>query len=282
VSPIRRYLRATDVDNALAAKSEFGGAAFYLAGGTDALVFTPASSTVAIDIMHLGLDSITSREGVIEIGATARLRDIERHPAILDVATGALVESLRETGPWLIRNQATLAGNICNASPSADSVPMLLALDAEVVLSDDSTIPLDRFFVGPHQNVLSNQMVASIRIHPRGRAGYFRKLSRSKSDIAQVNLAVTLTVENGLARDVRIALGSVSATPLRATRAEALVEGQSLTPDLRAKAAQTVRAEIRPIADWRATADYRRHAAGVMVQRALANLAGDVLDGSKQ
>ena len=226
--------------------------------------------------MHIEeLRWVRSEDGWIEIGATARLRDVERHPDVIATASGGLIEAIRETGPWLIRNQATLAGNICNASPSADSAPMLLALDAEVRLADGSSLPLDRFFAGPHRTVLKGRLVTSVRVQPRKRRGYFHKLSRSKSDVAQVNLAVTARVEAGVFRDVRIALGSVAPTPMRAVKTEALLEGRRPEGDLAAEASRLVREEISPIDDWRATAAYRTHAAGVLVQRAILALGDD-------
>lgn len=270
MSRITEYLRPGSVEEALGARQDRGSRAFFLAGGTDVLVFTPEGATTAIDIMHLGLDSIRQAGGHIEIGATAVLRDIERHTLLQDVAGGAFREAVRETGPWLIRNAATLTGNVCNASPSADSAPMLLALDASALLSDGQAIPLDQFFAGPHRTVLSGRLVTAIRIEPRGRSGHFQKLSRSKSDIAQVSLAVTARIEGDLLRDVRIAFGSVAPTPVRARKAESLLEGRSPSPHQIEQAVTAARTEITPIDDWRTSASYRRHAAGVILARGLA------------
>lgn len=275
MSRIQRYVRATSVEEAAGLKQELGATAFYLAGGTDALVFTPENATVAIDVTHLGLDLISARDGVVEIGATTLLRDIERNEVTRDIAGGAFREAIQETGPWLIRNQATLAGNICNASPSADSAPMLLALDAEIMLSVGSVIAIDQFFTGPHRTALTGQLVTAIRIRSERMAGHFHKLSRSKSDVAQVNLAITAQTGDGVLRNVRVALGSVAPTPMRARRVEALLEGQRPDGHLISEASALVREEVTPIDDWRATASFRRHAAGVMVARGLASLGGN-------
>jgi probable selenate reductase FAD-binding subunit len=272
VSRIQEYVRAGSIEEALALKAQLGEKAFFLAGGTDVLVFTPPDATTAIDITRLGLDGVRRENGAVLIGATAILRDVERHPEITTIADGALVEAIRETGPWLIRNAGTLAGNLCNASPSADSVPMLLALDATVTLSDGRTIPLDQFLIGPHKTILGNELATQIRIEPRSRRGHFHKLSRSKSDIAQVNLAVTARLEDNRLFDVRIALGSVGPTAVRARQSEGLLEGEAVAPALLDRLTALVRTEISPIDDWRATAEYRRHAAGVMVARAVRSL----------
>lgn len=269
---IREYVRPASVEEAVAVKAALGTSAFYLAGGTDAVLSRPPGATTAIDIMRLGMDGVETSDGKIVVGATTILRDVERHPAVAAVAGGALSEAIRDTGPWLIRNAATLAGNVGNASPSADSVPMLLALDTEIVLSDGRVLPLDRVFAGPHRTILDNALMVELRIDPRGRRGRFHKLSRSKSDIAQVNLAVAARAEDGRLHDVRIALGSVAPTPLRARKAEDLLEGQAVSEALLEELATSVRSEITPIDDWRATAAYRRHAAGVMAVRAIQSL----------
>jgi carbon-monoxide dehydrogenase medium subunit len=268
---ITQYIRAQTVEEAVELRRQ--PAAFYLAGGTDALVVPTADATTAIDIMHIDLHGVSRVNGFIDIGATTRLRDIERHPEIRDVAAGALLEALYETGPWLIRNAATLTGNICNASPSADSVPMLLALDATLRLDDRSEVALADIFTGPHMTSLGERLVTSIRLDPRGRAGVFHKLSRSKSDIAQVNLAITANTIGGVLSDVRLAMGSAAPTPLRLRRTESLIEGRAVDADLIRTVTESVRNEISPRDDWRATADFRRHSAGVMVARGLTRLA---------
>jgi len=275
---IQEYVRPSSVDEAIELKSRLGNKAFFLAGGTDALVFPPPDATTAIDIMRLGLDGVGRENGTVIVGATTILRDLERHLDVTGVAGGALIEAIRETGPWLIRNAGTLVGNICNASPSADSAPMLLALDAEVRLWGGRSIQLDDFFTGPHRTVLGDELVTELRIYPRDRQGYFHKLSRSKSDIAQVNIAITARLEDGALRDVRIALGSVAPTPIRARKSEALLEGKNIGAGgefdtlLLDELAATIRAEISPINDWRATAAYRRHSAGVMAVRGVKAL----------
>jgi probable selenate reductase FAD-binding subunit len=274
VSEIREYLRPASLDEAIAAKQDRGNAARYLAGGTDLLVMQPPGVTSVIDIMDIGLDTIGAENGSVTVGSAALLRDIERHPAITGVANGALTHALQETAPWLIRNQATLCGNICNASPSADSAPMLMGLDAELQLSDGRIIGLDQFFVSPHHTVLNDELVVDIRLYPRGRRAHYSKLARSHSDIALVNLAITARAEGEELHDVRIALGSVAPTTVRAKQSERLIEGQRLTKELLDEAVHSVRTEIAPISDWRTSAEYRLHAAGILVRRALCQLLG--------
>jgi CO/xanthine dehydrogenase FAD-binding subunit len=150
---------------------------------------------------------------------------------------------------------------------------MLLALDAEMVLSDGRVVPLTEFFVAPHRTILENQMVTEIRLYPRGRRGHYHKQARSKSDIALVDVAVAARVDGNVLSDVRVALACVAPTPIRAPKTEAVLEGQSVTPDLLREIEQLVRTEISPISDWRTSAEYRRHAAGVLVRRGIEDLA---------
>ncbi len=250
---LNEYLRPASLDEALAVKRDRGEEAAYLAGGTDLLVLRPRGVTTAVDLMSLGLNGIAQEDGTTVIGATALLRDIERHPAVKGLVGGALCDAIRETGPWLIRNAATLAGNLCNASPSADSAPMLLALDAQVTLSDGRNIDLDQFFLGPHQTILNDEILTAIRVFPKARVAHFHKHARSKSDIALVNLAVSGTPENGGFVNVRIALGCVAPTPIRARESEKLLEGQEVTEGILDDLVDSVRSEIRAITDWRAT-----------------------------
>jgi carbon-monoxide dehydrogenase medium subunit len=269
---LQEYLRPMSPQEAVAAKMERGSRAIYLAGGTDVMVHRPRNITTVIDIMHMGLDFVREEHGTLVIGAAALLRDIERHPLVVPVASGMLTVAVRETGPWLIRNAATLCGNMCNASPAADSAPMLLALDTEMVLSDGRVVPLTDFFIAPHRTILTDELVVEMHLHPRGRRGYFHKLARSKSDIALVNLAVVAQVDGDTLHDVRIALGAVAPTPIRAYQSEALLERQRITQDRLFELEKLVRNEIRPISDWRTSAEYRRHTAGVLVRRAVEAL----------
>ncbi|HZT96287.1 MAG TPA: FAD binding domain-containing protein [Chloroflexota bacterium] len=273
---LREYLRPESIEEAVAIKRERGCDAVYLAGGTDVLVLKPRGVTTVIDIMAVDAAGVHQDGEAIVIGATALLCDIEQHPAVRTAVGGALRQAIRETGPWLIRNAATLAGNVCNASPSADSAAMLLTLDAELTLSDGAVVSLDRFFVGPHETVLTDELVKEIRLFPRGRLARFHKHARSKSDIALVNLAVSARAKDGALHDVRIALGSVAPTPIRARETERLLEGREIDAAVLRDVEASVRREIRPISDWRTSAEYRAHSAGLLVRRAVEGLLSDL------
>lgn len=273
---VEAYYRPSSVDEAVRLKRQHGDSARYLAGGSDLLVVRPARATVMIDIRHMGLNDVRRADGEVRIGGAALLRDVES--AVADVAGGMLTEATRETAPWLIRNSATPSGNLANASPAADSVPALLALDASLCLRGDreERVPVGEVLVGPHRTTLGDCLIVEIVIPAAacGRRAAFIKHARSKSDIAQVNAAVTFRADGPVARDVRIALGAVAPTAMRARQAETLLEGQELTPEILARVRECVADEVRPISDWRATESYRRRVAGIIVCRALQRAMG--------
>lgn len=282
---LREYLRPATPREAVEAKRQYGGRAVYLAGGSDLLVHRPESAEVAIDIRHTGLSYVGDGGDALVIGGAALLRDAEE--AVAGLAGGMLWTAFRETAPWLIRNAATVAGNIANASPAADSVPALLAVDAELVLlgEADEQVSLAGVLVGPHRTVLGDRLIHEIRIPAEvaRRKGVFTKLARSHSDIAQVNVAVSVTQENGgPLRDVRIALGAVAPTAVRALQAEAAVEGLGPRDIDLAAVERAVRDDISPISDWRASAEYRSRMAGVLVRRALGSLMNGTGTGATE
>ncbi len=271
---LEEYFRPETPEEAVEIKNRFGHEAIYLAGGSDILVHRPRNVRAVIDIRHCGLRFERTEGDWHVIGGAARLCDVET--SFGHLAGGMLGIAVRETAPWLIRNAATLVGNLVNASPAADSVPALLALDAELELLGDQggVVPAGSILLGPHRTSLGNRLVRSIRI-PRtaaDRTGAFIKQSRSKSDIAQVNVAVTLRLDSHVARDVRVVVGAAAPTAIRAHEAETLLEGRVLDDRALAEVELSVRAEVRPISDWRASEEYRRRIAGVLTRRALERI----------
>lgn len=278
---LKEYLRPGSASEAVTMKLEYGDRAVYLAGGSDLLVHRPQNVEAAIDIRHAELGYVLDGGDELVIGGAALLRDAES--VVAGLADGMLTRAFRDTAPWLIRNAATVSGNIANASPAADSVPALLAVDADLVLLGDGEerVALGEVLAGPHRTTLGNRLIREIRI-PQSvtrRRGIFTKLARSHSDIAQVNMAVSFIERDGALRDVRIALGAVAPTAVRVEAAESMVEGRGPADvDLR-QVEQAVREGIAPISDWRASADYRSRMAGVLVRRALESLFSELETG---
>jgi carbon-monoxide dehydrogenase medium subunit len=183
-----------------------------------------------------------------------------------------------------IRNRATIGGNMANATPSADVAPALIALEAKAKISGlngERTISLEELFRGPGQtNLAPEEILTAIVIPPASsglRGDYIKFSPREMMDLAYVGVAVALDLHDGKqCRKARIALGAVSPTPMRARRAEALLENQTVTEELAEKAGAEAAAESKPISDVRSSADYRREMVRVNTKRALLNaVAGE-------
>ncbi|MFQ6053231.1 MAG: FAD binding domain-containing protein, partial [Candidatus Bathyarchaeia archaeon] len=174
-----------------------------------------------------------------------------------------------------IRNMGTIGGNLCNASPAADTAPPLLALDAEARIAGPAgarQVPLEEFFVGPGRTVLgAGEILVEVSVPhlPEGAGASFMKMRRTSVDIALVNVAAVLKLEGGVVADCRAALGSVAPTPVRAHRAEDSLKGREPTDEALERAAYIASEEISPITDLRATAEYRRAASRALLRDAL-------------
>jgi carbon-monoxide dehydrogenase medium subunit len=225
-----------------------------------------------------GLDTIREEDGALWIGALARIRSI-LDSSVVEQKCRALHESTLDFGTPPIRNMATIGGNICRSSPSADTVPSLMAYDAEVRLvgrGGERTVPLVDFFTGPGENVLDREVLTEIRLPlPRGSTGSaFAKLNRTSSDLAKVNGAVVIGLCDGRCHQVRIALGAVADRPIRARAAEQMLRGMELDERRIDAAVEKVAEDIAPISDVRSTARHRSRVTGVLVGR-LIRLAAE-------
>jgi len=248
-----------------------------LAGGTDLLVeikeqLRRVERVVNIKrIPEIGGLSYDAREG-LRIGALVTAREIEVSPVVQE-KYASLAQSARELGSIQVRNRATIVGNVCRASPSADTLPPLIADGAQVRIfgeRGERVVALEEFFTGPGRTVLGpGELVTEILVPPPApRTGkvYIKHGRRKAMELATVGVAVSMT----LSRDVRIVLGAVAPTPIRARQAEGLLQGMKLTSELIAKAAEAAEAESRPISNVRASAGYRRDMVRVLTRRALA------------
>ena len=275
--------------------------ACFIAGGTDLLVQLKASDIPAlaqasaglaelvIDVTELPeLRGIGRENGVLRIGAAATWSAVVGSEAVRESAL-AVLEAARTLGSVQVRNMATVGGNICHASPAADLVPPLLALDASLVVASASgtrVVPLHGFALGVNRTVLAaGELLVEIRLPaPEERSGCsFMKFGRTASDIAIVNAATTVELDSdGVCRDARIAMGAVGPTPMRAEGAEELLRGERLSDDLLEEAGRLAARATQCITDVRASAAYRQEVARVLVKRALeeawrrARLNGDI------
>ena len=265
------------LDAALAALAEGNGETRALAGGTNMIVDLRARRATPARLVGLGkieaLRGIRIAGGRVTLGARTTMSEILHHPGLAEHAP-SLVAQARVFGGQMVRNAATLAGNICSGSPAADAVPPLLALDAEVTLASPGgtrVVPLHRFFLGYRKDARApDELMTEIawNLPQAPSVELFYKLARRKGDaITVVGVAVALDIENGVCSRARVALGAVAPVVKRATAAEALLTGQALTPALIEAAAQRAVQEVDPIDDIRASAGYRRHTVHALTRR---------------
>jgi CO/xanthine dehydrogenase FAD-binding subunit len=270
------------VDECLAVLAQRGPEAKLVAGGTDLLpqlkngLLHPAW---VIDISRLSELSTIALDagGGLRLGAAVTARQIERH-AGLRAAYPALAESAALVGSIQVRNLATVGGNVCNAAPSADMAPPLVALDAEAVIAGPRgrrRVSLAKFFEGVRRTALAPDeiLVEFVVAAPGPRSGgsYLRHTPRRELDIAVVGVASQITLTNGVCAKARIALAAVAPTPVRATEAERAIEGQPLTPERIEQAATIAVAAARPISDQRGSAEFRTHLVRVLTKRTLTS-----------
>jgi xanthine dehydrogenase small subunit len=254
-----------------------------LAGGTDALVERTAGIADPRGYLDLAaldeLRGIRVLDGALILGAATTYAELRRDPLIAEHAS-VLAEMSAEVGAAQIQNRGTLGGNIATASPAGDSLPVLLALDAEIVVGGvrgERTLPAASFFPAYRRTALAaDELILRIRIPlVPDRTVAFRKVgTRRAQAISVVVLAVAWRWEDGLWRDVRVALGSVAPTPIRARATEAALEGMPPTAEVAAVAAATLAADIAPVDDVRSTAEYRRAVAGRILHRIVRDAAG--------
>ncbi|MDD3656978.1 MAG: xanthine dehydrogenase family protein subunit M [Atribacterota bacterium] len=236
-----------------------------LAGGTDLLV---KMKTIAMNVDYLmnikdipELNFIDTIQG-LTIGATIPLAYLLREDKVRTEYT-ALSEGIQSIAAPAIRNMATVAGNIGNASPAADTVPPLIAFGAKVIIESKQskrTVLLEEFFTGPGKTILKpDELITRIEVpEVKSNAGSaFLKKSRVKADLAKINIAVSLQRNGQKCESCKIVFGSVAATAVRASKTEKLLAGEIITEELIAQAAQAVTSEIKPISDIRSTAEYR-------------------------
>jgi CO/xanthine dehydrogenase FAD-binding subunit len=279
---VRRFHLALprSIEDCLKLLAERGPEAKLVAGGTDLLpqmkngLVKPAA---VIDLSGVADLRVLRREdgAGLRVGASVAAREIELDPYTRS-AYPALAESGALVGSVQIRNLATVGGNLCNAAPSADMAPPLMALEAEAIIAGPRgrrRVPMADFFTGVHRTVLApDELLVELIVPapgPRSGGQYLRHTPRRELDIAVVGVASQVTLSDGVCRKARIALAAVAPTPIRATAAERALEGQPLTAQQIARAAQLAVEAARPISDQRGSADFRRHLVGVLTRRTL-------------
>jgi CO/xanthine dehydrogenase FAD-binding subunit len=255
-----------------------------IAGGTDLLVQITGEMIEpparVLDIWHLDeLRGITVGGEALVLGALTTYTDIRRSGLCQELLP-ALVEASATIGAAQIQNRGTLGGNVVNASPAGDTLPVLLATDAELVLGSaagERTVTAVDFWPAYRRTARRpDELLLRVRIPlPVGRQVRFRKVgTRRAQAISKVVMGLAWREDGGVWRDVRLALGSVAATPVRARETENVLEGAAPRRETADHAAATVAAEISPIDDVRSTADYRRVVTARVLHRLLRDEGG--------
>lgn len=267
------------VDDCLKTLARRGGDAKVVAGGTDLLpqlkngLLRPA---FVVDLSGLApLRRLTAGRQGLRVGAGVTARQLELDPRV-QKRYASLAEGGALVGSVQIRNLATVGGNLCNAAPSADLAPPLMALEAEAVIAGPAgkrQVPLADFFLGVRRTVLApDELLLELVVPAPGRrsgGNYLRHTPRRELDIAVVGVASQLTLADGVCARARIALAAVAPTPVRALAAERALEGQPVTPEHIERAAELAVGAAQPISDQRGSAEFRRHLVRVLTRRTL-------------
>lgn len=253
-----------------------------IAGCTDVMVAAPElrpGQSGVLNVQEIAeLRGIRSNEVGLDIGAAVTFDELRQSPDVQRVCP-ILAEAAAVVGGWQIQNRATIGGNIANASPAGDSLPVLLALNARVVVAGAGgtrEIPYDDFHVAYRRTALAaGELIVRVRVpaQPHGTVQRFRKVgTREAQAISKVVVALCAQIESGAIAGMRLAAGSVASVPVRLRRAEQTALERPFTDATLDRIADAAAAEVRPIDDVRSTAAYRAFALRQVVRRMLASL----------
>ena len=279
IPPKFEYLAPPTLHEALALLRRYGSEAKLLSGGQSLIPLMKlrlATPAYLIDINRLpGLDHLEERNGMLSIGALTREADLER-AELVRTKYRIVYETARVIGDPLVRNLATIGGNLAHADPANDHPATMLALEAEIVATGpegERTIPAVEFFTDFFTTALRpEEILTAIRIPPppARSGGTYIKLERKVGDFAVVGVAAHVTLDaTGICTHAGIGLTNVAPTPLKARPAEAFLQGQRLDRDTIRQAAQLAAAAATPEADLRGSSEYKRDMVRVLTTRAL-------------
>lgn len=275
------YAAPTTVDDAVKLLAGTSGVAKVMSGGTDLLVQLRsgrARPDLIVDTKKIpGLIGIREEGGGFVIGAATPGAQVEAHSG-LQAAWPGLVEALDLIGSTQVQGRCSLAGNLCNASPAADSVPALFAAGAIAVVVGSGgrrEVPVEQVPTGPGRTSLArDEFILEFRLPPRparSSDAYLRFIPRTEMDIAVVGCGVSVTLDgNGVCTAARVSLGAVAPTVLLVPAAAGVLVGHALDDDTLAKLDAAAQAAAKPISDKRGTVEYRTKVAGVLARRTAA------------
>lgn len=278
--PKFEYHEPTTLEEACQIMSELGHGAKPLAGGTDLIVNMKKKIVSPGHLVSLSmiddLKKIDASNGLLKIGACLTAAELVESKEIRETLT-ALSRGAESLGSPLIRNLATIGGNLISARPAADLPPALIAYGAKVALKNSSgerLVSLEDLFLGPGETLIGpNEILTEIHVDsppPSAGAAYIKLGVREALEISLVNVAAFISMDrDGSIQEARIVLGSVAPTPIRATSAEQILTGEKPSETLFSRAGEAASNDSKPIDDFRASAEYKRAMVAVLTQRAL-------------
>jgi aerobic carbon-monoxide dehydrogenase medium subunit len=272
---------------------EFGTDAKLIAGGTALIIMMKQRLVRPSCLVSLrsvrGFNGIEVKDGGLSIGGFATHRAVEASPLVRR-RLPVLAETYHHVATIRVRNMATVGGGLAHADPNQDPPPTLIALGATVKATSANgsrVVPLDEFFTDYYETVLNPDEIITELFVPKlpanSGAAYLKFLPRTADDYATVSAAAVLALDKTkkTISDVRIALGSVGTTPIRATAAEAVLRGQPLKPEAFREAAEKAKEAVDPVSDFRGSAGYKKEMAGVFVRRALEKALANLRQQAK-
>jgi carbon-monoxide dehydrogenase medium subunit len=274
------YEKVDSLKEAFDAISASRGGSVFMAGGTDLLVQIKEGKIKpqrVIDVKGIHeMDGLSVPGEALSIGSLTTIRTLETSP-VTSEKTALLADAAARLGSVQVRNRATIGGNLCNASPSAEMAPALLVLDAQAEIYGKTgmrTVDMGEFFLGPGvTNLGEGEILTSLKIPlARNHQGsvYYRLSARNAMDLAFVSVAVLLGLDGDekIAK-ARIALGAVAPTPMRVPSVEKQLEGNVLSAEIAQESAELAAQACQPISDLRASANYRREMVKNLCRRGL-------------
>jgi aerobic carbon-monoxide dehydrogenase medium subunit len=276
------YARATSVGNAIALLAQHGDRAKVLSGGQSlmpAMNLRLVAPDLIVDIGSLDeLRGITTREGIISIGALTRLADIQSDPELAAQAP-LLKQAIAHVAHPAIRNRGTIGGSLAHSDPAAELPACMIALNATIVArgeGNERRIPAQSFFTGIYETALSPQellVAVELPVGPKNSAHFFGEFARRRGDFAIVGLAAQAVLENGRLADFRPVFFGISDRPILVAAATGLI-GRSITPQALLEASQALERELDPPEDQAASGAIRRHLAKILLARCVSELLG--------
>jgi len=272
---------------------EFGTDAKLISGGTALVIMMKQRLVRPSCLVSLrsvrGLNGIEVKDGGLSIGGLATHREVETS-SLIRRRLPVLNETYHHVATIRVRNTASMGGGLAHADPNQDPPPTLIALGATVKATSANgsrVIPLDEFFTDYYETVLNpDEIITEVfvpKLPPNSGSAYLKFLPRTADDYATVSAAAVLTLDKSkkTISDVRIALGSVGTTPIRAKDAEALLRGQPVKPEAFREAAEKAKEAVDPVTDFRGSAGYKKEMAGVFVRRALEKALASIRQQAK-